>query len=306
MTDSIECNLAGNALDYLLLAGEMAKQDTPRMLKHAVATLADGVELLLKARLEVYDWSLLFKNVDNADRTKFESGDFQSVTFVQTIKRLRGICDVDIDAKILGTLNALRVLRNKIRHFAVTIDKAEVVSLIAKAYGFAIDFAAEHLEEHLDPAARTDFDQLRRLLGEFANFVNDRLVAIKDKLTEQGRYVEHAECPRCLQETLYSDAGEASCAFCGYRASGEEAASEWLWHHYGRQRPKDMQIMMDDLGLGACPECGADATIPLDEGEGCHCLSCGQTSNLSECCRCNTPCYDGLCDYCRQLMEKDD
>ncbi len=40
------------------------------MLKHAVATLADGIELLLKARLEAQHWHLLFKEVDSADRNR--------------------------------------------------------------------------------------------------------------------------------------------------------------------------------------------------------------------------------------------
>ena len=38
MSEPIACNLIGNASDYLLLAGEQAKVNTPRMLKHAIAT----------------------------------------------------------------------------------------------------------------------------------------------------------------------------------------------------------------------------------------------------------------------------
>jgi len=52
------CTLAENAFDYLVLAGEQASSYTPRMLKHALATLADGVELLLKAPPEKKDWKL--------------------------------------------------------------------------------------------------------------------------------------------------------------------------------------------------------------------------------------------------------
>src|ERR1041384_5916796 len=38
MAQSIECNLTENALDYLILAGEQAKEKTRRMTKHALAT----------------------------------------------------------------------------------------------------------------------------------------------------------------------------------------------------------------------------------------------------------------------------
>src|SRR5713101_8439475 len=96
VTEPITCNLAENALDYLLLAGVQAKEGSPRMLEHALATLADGVELLLKARLEMKDWCLVFKDVDQANRQKYEAGDFQSIVFEQAVKRLENICSVQI------------------------------------------------------------------------------------------------------------------------------------------------------------------------------------------------------------------
>jgi hypothetical protein len=99
----IECNLAENAIDYLVLAGEQAKQGTARMLKHAVATLADGIELLLKARLEAQNWHQLFDNIDQAEREKYLAGDFQSVTLKQAKRRLAQICGVSI-----GTGNSAR------------------------------------------------------------------------------------------------------------------------------------------------------------------------------------------------------
>ena len=84
-----------------------------RLLKHALATLADGIESLLKARLEAYDWCLIFKDVDKAERTKFESGDFQSVTFDQAIKRLTNICSVNFDHASFPVLESLRQLRKQ-------------------------------------------------------------------------------------------------------------------------------------------------------------------------------------------------
>lgn len=305
MAEPITCNLAGNALDYLLLAGEMAQDGQPRMLKHAVATLADGLELLLKARLERYDWSLLFRDVDQADRQKFESGDFRSVRFDQTVKRLQGICGIEVHPKHLAAVNALRKLRNKIRHFAVTTDRETVVSLIVKAYGFAIDFTADHLEEGLGDDAKSDLDSLRRLLGQFEGFVDARLQQIDSVLKGQA-YSEHIECPRCLQETLYPEDGEAACAFCGYRAGAYEAAEAWLDQQYGHLSPKDR--MAAEEVVQVCPECEALAAIPLetDEEPRLLCLWCGESSSLQSCARCGTPTYGKYCDYCQCQMEKDD
>ena len=308
MTEELHCNLVGNALDYLLLAGELAQEGSPRLLKHAIATLADGQELLLKSRLEVYDWSLLFKNVDEAERSRFEAGEFQSVTFDEAIKRLKGICGVEVGKGHLIVLNSLRKHRNKIRHFAITADKSEVMSLLTKAYSFALDFVASHLEDHLDDEAQRYLDALRKLLGEFDEFVKSRLVEIQATLAEQNRYSCHVECPGCLQVTLYADGGEALCAFCGYRASGEAAADDWFHRHYGHYGPKETMIMMEDMGLEPCPECGSEATIPLDSEEetAMHCLSCGVTSYLRKCGRCGNDTYNSFCDYCRYQMEKDD
>jgi len=301
MTEPIKCNLAGNALDYLLLAGQMAQEDTPRMLKHAVATLADGVELLLKARLEVYDWSLLFRNVDDADRSKIERGDFQSVTVEQAVKRLNGICEIEIEEQHIEVLNALRRLRNQIRHFAVTTDRTTVLSLLVKAYGFAVDFTTRQLEGELDEEAGKNLAQLRRLLGEFEAFVSARTEEIRPILDDQT-YSVHVECPRCLQETLYPDGGNASCAFCGYSADGEAAASDYVNQRFN---PSYKELASDPI-VQDCPECGASAAIPVDEAGGILCLSCGETSHLRDCTRCGSPTYGEYCDWCQHMVNKDD
>lgn len=308
MTEPIACNLIGNALDYLLLAGEQAREGSPRMLKHALATLADGVELLLKARLELYDWSLLFKNVDDADRDEFKSGDFQSVTFEQTVKRLKQICDVEVNPRHLSTLNALRVLRNKIRHFAVQADRQTAESLIARACSFAVDFVAKHLEAHLDTDSAESLRSLRCILGQYQGFVDARMKEIKAALDAQN-YSVHVECPQCLQETLYAEEGESSCAFCGYRAKGEDAAAAWFDRNFGHiLDPKDRLELEDEIM--SCPECGAWACVH-DASHGRICLACGESGAYEHCSRCGRliagePLPGDHCQECwDQKMERD-
>jgi hypothetical protein len=55
-----------------------------------------------KARLEVRDWSMVFKDVDQAKLTKYEEGDFQSLTFDQAVKRPENICDQAIKLPSCG------------------------------------------------------------------------------------------------------------------------------------------------------------------------------------------------------------
>lgn len=308
MAEPISCNLVSNALAYLLLAGEQSQEGSARMTKHALATLADGVELLLKARLEIYDWSLLFKNVDDAERAKITTGEFQSVTFDQAVKRLKQICGVEIDKKPLGMLNTLRSLRNKIRHFAVRVEGKTAESLIAKTYSFAIDFTTANLEAHLDAEGEEELTNLRRLLGAFEGFVEARQEEIKETLEAQD-YSVHTECPRCLQETLYATDGESSCAFCGYRASGEEVAGEWFDRQYGHIGDPKERMMLDDE-IDSCPECGSRACVH-DDTHGRICFSCGESGDYTRCAYCDQLFSGelhpgGRCDECwHHLMSKD-
>lgn len=308
MTDSIRCDLAENAIDYLILAGEQAKDGSPRMLKHALATLADGVELLLKARLELKDWCLIFKDIDQASRTKYESGDFQSVVFDQAVKRLENLCSVMIPNTHLAIINELRQLRNRIRHFAVSTEQRAAISLIVKTFSFAIGFVGEHLESVHD-ALRDELADLRTLLGEFEEFVDERMDEIESELDAAHLVVQ---CPVCLQNALTLGEEEVVCLFCGHKTDGEAAASQWADQFLRFQSLKDSLI---DPQINSCPECGAEACINMcvetDGRLGYVCFSCGTEGDYQECTSCSNLCsrdsLGGMCDDCQShFMDAND
>lgn len=283
MTDSIKCNLAENALDYLLLAGEQAQGGDSRLLKHALATLADGIELLLKARLEAYDWCLIFKDVDKAERTKFESGDFQSVTFDQAIKRLTNICSVNFDQSSFPVLESIRQLRNRIRHFAVEVESEQALSVIAKTYSFAIDFVASEIEPNTTTNLDDEVADLRKLLGEFTEFVDQRMMDIQSKLDEQS-YSVHVQCPVCLQDTLYAEGEKTGCAFCNFETDGESAACGWA----DQNLPQSLKDSLIEPVIEECPECAINACVPAGKMKGATyshvCLSCGKVETINTVC----------------------
>ena len=285
MSEPITCNLAENALDYLILAGEQAKEGSPRMTKHALATLADGVELLLKARLELRDWCLIFKDVDQASRPKYESGDFQSVVFDQAIGRLKNLCSIEIPSKHLAVINELRQLRNRIRHFAVNTERDVAISLITKTFSFGIEFVTEHLEQASENV-RQEMARLRTLLGEFEEFVDERMGQIQAEIDAQ-KYCPFLDCPTCLQRTFYAEAESARCLFCGYQADGETAAAEWADRFLGFRSLKDSLI---EPQIEPCPECGAEACVnanaETDGDVGYVCLSCGESGDYEHCSSC--------------------
>lgn len=309
MNTAISCDLIENALDYLLLAGEQVQQEGQRMSKHAVATLADGVELLLKARIEQRDWCLIFKDVDKASRQNYESGDFISITFDQAIKRLRGVCDVQISDGHLTIINDIRQQRNRIRHFAITLDEQVAVSLVAKTFAFALEFVSEHLPDAGEQFS-DDFKQLRELLGNFDEFIDERFEQIQDELDNHSSVV--LDCPICLQPALVIEGDKTRCLFCKHEAQGEQVASEWTDRFLPFQRLKHDLISPQ---IRECPECGADSCVDAcaetDGRVGYICFTCGIEGDYQDCMSCASLCdrdsVGGMCDGCREnIMSRND
>lgn len=302
--EPITYSLAENALDYLQLAGEQAKEGSPRMLKHALVTLTDGIELLLKARIEQKDWCLLFKDVDQASRSKYESGDFQSVLFDQAIKRLENLCSVTVSNDHLAVINEIRQLRNRVRHFRVTTDRPAAISLIVKTFSFAMEFISEHLSA-FNKTLDNELLALRSLLGEFEAFVDERFGEILPQIHQEVCVVA---CPVCVQEAFALGGDVAHCLFCGHLADSDSAAYEWRNTFVGVGSSKeDFQARRVQI----CPECGAEACLDIarethgrkaficfrcgEEGDYQHCITCGQL--------CSRDSLGGMCGDCRGHYE---
>jgi hypothetical protein len=294
----IECSLAENAIDHLLLAGEQAKTGTPRMLKHAVATLAEGIELLLKARLEGQHWHLLFKDVDAADHAKYLSGDFTSVLIDQAKKRLTSICGVKIRPDDAATIETLRKDRNKIRHFSISTKQETVWPVLAKTYEFALAFVKTELETVAKPTLHAEIAKLRTMLGEFQQFVTHRRAAIDEELKKHATVFP---CPACLQETMVAGGGESRCLFCMYGDSGPGVAMQWALKHF------DYDQLAAVVYAAECPSCHEGAFFPandiLEWDRWYCCFSCGLAGNYLCCQNCGNMFKDidhnGICGPCR-------
>jgi hypothetical protein len=283
MAEPIACNLAENAIDYLILAGEQAQDGSPRMLKHDVATLADGVELLLKARLELKDWRLVFRDERKADHNAYEKGNFDSVSFNGAVKRLKDQCSVELKDHDLLVVNELRQQRNRIRHFAIVVEHSVAISLIVKAFSFAVEFVSMQLEPLRRPLEE-QLSHLRALLGEFQAFVDARMAKIQSDL-DSAFYV--VKCPFCMQDALLLGDEIPRCRFCGHSASGEEMAKQWTDRFFGFQSLKDSLV---DPRVERCPECYQQACVDMffeTDGSRRHvCLACGESGDYRPCTRC--------------------
>jgi hypothetical protein len=278
----IACTLGQNALDYLLLAGEQASTYTPRMLKHALATLADGVELLVKAPLEKKDWKLLFAKKEAPDEDKYCSGNFRSIEFFAAITLLEEECGIYLTDSQMALIKRLRDLRNQIRHFAVSVDQNAAVSLIARSYKFACEF----VQSCSIAETGVSDPQFQSVSNQFSGFVDKRLAEIKPEMERDG-WTVHVPCPMCLQPALHADGNRCHCRFCEADIGAEETAIAWVGE-FAFRWPKDVLI---EPSIHYCPECGNRTFVNVGgigtKSIGFFCFCCGEHGQCIHCEQCS-------------------
>ena len=243
-------SLLENGLDYLVSAAELAERDNPRGWKYAILDLANGMELLLKARLDREDWRLLFADPQKADRASLQKGDFISTNFKQTCDRLEEKAKVAIGEADKRNLDALRKLRNRFTHYSAVVDSAAVRSLVAKCMNFSIEFCQQ---EGLVVDA-TQLQEIHRLLNGFQDFVDERNSAIAAELI--GFFIWY--CPTCWQSAIIVDVDDNKCRFCSVVPDPEGLAE-----HNNLERPSS-DPSDPRLDLPNCPECWGGLVTHLE------------------------------------------
>ena len=285
-----QLNLLENALDFILSAAEFAQRDDPRGWKYSVLHLADGLELLLKARLELEHWSLLFRQVDQASQDNLNSGDFESVDFSSAYTRLKKVVKVTIQDSDWKHLDDLRKRRNRIRHYTVQVDLHQVRSVVANCMNFCIEFSKDQgLSDH-DASVQGKLTEVHNHLNEFQEFVDARLKAIAPELDQMTNW----DCPECWQHTVPIGEESPVCRFCGYTIS-----------------PTDLAAGNSEGDVEDCPECHGESTVGFilynnDDGAW-MCFLCGvESDDFQHCFRCgrlyspNSPASKALsrCEDC--------
>jgi hypothetical protein len=274
---SLEFTLLENGLDFIAKAlDELRGEPTARNLKYAVLHLKAGTDLLLKERLRMEDWRLLFENVDDADEQRFAEGDFVSPGTTEVIKRLRDNTRVQLTSSRKRTLRRLRMLRNRIEHFAVRDAKESVMAVALQTLGFALDFIGAEIEpEGLEGQAVKDLDAIREGLREATAFVEERWNAIREALAGHEAVID---CYRCGERAFALSDG-ARCYFCGYQVKAEEGAAEYAWLVLG----SSSYDVADggEWAVSECSTCSAETLLDLgppddaDDRDRWVCFTCG-------------------------------
>ncbi|MET9882793.1 hypothetical protein ABZZ20_06435 [Streptomyces sp. NPDC006430] len=309
-----------NGLDYVLSVVELLEAGTERVsardLKYAVLHLAAGVEVLLKARLQMEHWALVFKDPARAKRSELEDGTLNSCSPSEAVQRLRDIAGVAVSDKDAKALERLARHRNALQHYGLIGPAANaraLESLAGEVLEFMVPFLAREvlsaLSEDEYETFEEEFNRIRFGCHRIQGFVKKRMQRLSSVLT--GQEYKTLRCPQCEQwafQPIHDEPGfdGMRCAFCAFIADPQTAATEYAL--------AVLRVGLQDLELGRrpvkwCPDCESPALImgvftAADPEQPVNfCFACGAVvPDLFSCARCELP-YRGpekqsLCVAC--------
>lgn len=300
-----------NSTEQLKIAGESEDEKVrARAYKYSLLHLSAGIELLMKSRLYIDNWTYIVADIDKIDRKKFEAGDFVSVDYAKCIERLNKLCGVEIIGDDKQALNDLKKIRNQVEHFMAKTSEAAIDSIINRALSTVLKFIKDNYEEFTTPSIldfrKDDFKGLTKTEKEYIDkmttAINDignhheEIVSLAIKRAEEYCHKDDIViCPDCKEKTLVindSDAHRCHCYLCGYNANGEETATNIIENVFELDVYRTIKNG-GEIPLYNCPECGNNSLIKLDNEY--RCFSCRMRYNLRDI---------GFCDMCGELYCK--
>ena len=113
-----------NGVDYLVsvvnLLGRENGDPRPRDPKYAVLHLQAASKVLLKERLRLEHWTLVFSHAGETNQQDFRTGDFDSTNHTETVRRLVEVVGIEIGEADKKALNKLSDTRNALQHWGLT------------------------------------------------------------------------------------------------------------------------------------------------------------------------------------------
>ena len=279
-------------------------------LKYSTIHLYEGIELLLKAILIDEHWTLLFSNIDKCTPQKYENGDFHSVGYDDTVKRIENCCSVIIERKTKESIDSLRKIRNRYIHFHCGLSKAAILNIQYKTWHYLF-LLMKGLNDVFNEEIIKRFQDLEDKMLENEEFIESRFEEVKPELKsikQKGNIVYY--CPWCERESIYFDEDNATwnCLVCAreYRP-GDLADYIYQIEYHPKHNP--------EFQLGVCADCGEETVVPIinmgvDEEDEYICLDCAITWEFSErsvCSRCGREYYGeefetGICSDCFEYI----
>jgi hypothetical protein len=227
----VKFSLLQNGFDFFADAVEQLAnpKPSPRQIKFAIDHLASAVELLIKYRLFVKHWSLVFQKPNEADESKVnpdpfsfsrpKMGKFDSVTFSDALKRLKTECSIRITKNDEDTILLLKDLRNQMVHYAFSIERTTAVYLAVHTWNFIHEFISEQIPLGGSDDVSNVFQETKRLMVQHKEFVEARNKRIEDELKQLIKNTRNpvVKCVFCRNFTyeILGKSGETNkCLFC--------------------------------------------------------------------------------------------
>lgn len=288
-------SLIENSLDFIISASyDLANDELSEenQVKYSTIKLYEGIELLLKARLMKEHWSLILRNIDKHKKGDFELGNFISVNFEISIKRLKDYCEYEIAEDARKSFDELRKLRNRYVHFSCDESRNFVIVRQLRAWHFILKMMSDKFLEDITEKHQEMLEDARNRMLKSKEFLDKRYIIIKpeiDKLIEDS-IVSALTCPYCENESLIIGDGYPFCKVCEYESESFEDAAETyaifidpMWNHprhgvdnkipfcrcWGNQTVAPLN---DDFTEFICFECAEFA----EEKDIHECYSCGE------------------------------
>lgn len=201
--------------------------------KYSVIHFYSAIELFVKARLLKEHWTLIVAKPEQADRAKFERGDFQSAGLKEANERLQKVVADGLLEEELKCFDGLRQVRNQMVHFAHA----------AQGDG---DEARKEMERIVADHAKGWFYLHRLLTGRWGEHFSDYEQAVQEmdgRMRKQAKYLEQKF--QLLADAI--DAAKATgshfmhCPSCGFE-SFKVGRPVWV-------------------GVGQCKTCGFSSSV---------------------------------------------
>ncbi|UML82795.1 hypothetical protein FH587_02205 (plasmid) [Leptospira interrogans] len=313
-----------NALDFL----SKAIDDFNISLKYSIINFHTSIELFLKARLMSEHWSLVVSKKKEPDLDDFLNGDFESVTFVECLSKLKKVVKITISDEFEKSITAITKHRNKTVHFFHDAHTPEADQRRKAAIAKEQLRCWYHMHLFLESEAKlfgnwaSEIERIERkfkVQREYLQIVYDGMEPKINEFIEKGNKVKL--CPSCgfsamTNSTEINSVQENECFVCnvietslviecphcqtevaffneGYATCNNcnnEFDPDKLASilHDEKFLPGDIVDSLDLLGN--CSECDGYETVAPSPDGGYICTSCFETfDNLEVCDWCGIP-----------------
>ncbi len=153
------------------------KEIIPSEIRTIIIELATAFELIIKFRLQTEHWSLIFADINKAEGSKIEDGNFISVDIESGILRLKNICELNYNFKYLRKICNYR---NRLMHYTLRFtNMIEIINTIGNGILELSNFFETEIKELLPMESQDDFVEVIKHYK--INCKNLNLIAMKIK-----------------------------------------------------------------------------------------------------------------------------